>query len=498
MSLLPHSRRGALGRFLLAAFIVIAFTATATAVAGLLKVKQFVQYINYTPPLAHARVTIPKPGEPQTILLIGSDHRAGTPFRTSNTDTMMLVRLDASSSTINVFSIPRDLKVQLPYGNVMGAGRLNAAYSIGGPNLLVKTLHDQVLPGLKINHIIDVNFGGFQALINAVGCVYGDVDRRYFHVSAPDAADNYSSIDIQPGYQKLCGADALAFVRFRHLDNDLVRNARQQDFLRWAKSQFSSDTIISQQDKLLTIFGKHAQTDAGLHTTDGLLNLFDLIAFSAGHTVKQISFPSIFQACPPCYVTAAPAATARAYAAFLAPTKAAKPAPNGGGGHGGGHKSGGGPSNLVGDLQDGKAQARQMGSAGMPVFVPGTIAVGSQYCAAGMCSEGPVQNSYPRSYRIKDRNGHWHAAYRLTLVINPVLGQYYGVQGMTWNDPPILSGPHDTRTVNGKQLLIYYNGKKTTMVAWHGPGGTYWISNTLTDDLSNQQIISIAASLTHA
>jgi LCP family protein required for cell wall assembly len=496
--LIPHTRGGALWRFALAAFIVIAFTATATAVAGLLKVKQFVNELNYTPPLAHARVVIPKPGEPQTILLIGSDHRAGTSFKTANTDTMMLVRIDASSSTINVLSIPRDLKVNLPYGNVMGPGKLNAAYSIGGPNLLVKTLHDQVFPGLKINHIIDVNFGGFQALINAVGCVYGDVDRRYFHVSAPDAADNYSSIDIQPGYQKLCGADALAFVRFRHLDNDLVRNARQQDFLRWAKSQFSSGTIISQQDKLLTIFGKHAQTDRGLHTTDGLLNLFNLIAFSAGHTVKQITFPGILQPCPPCFVIADPTAEAKAYAAFEAPTKPAKPAPKGGGGHGGSHNGGAGPSNLTGDLADGKAQAGQMGGAGMPVFVPRTIAVGSHYCAAGLCSQGPVQNSYPRAYRIQDRNGHWHAAYRLTLVLNPVLGQYYGVQGMTWNDPPILSGPHDSRMVNGKQLLIYYNGKKVTLVAWHGPGGTYWISNTLTDDLSGQQIIAIAGSLTHA
>jgi polyisoprenyl-teichoic acid--peptidoglycan teichoic acid transferase len=504
VSLLPHSRRGALWRFLLAALIVVSFTATATAVAGLLKVKQFVAELNFTQPLPHARVVIPKPGEPQTLLLIGSDHRAGESFKKSNTDTMMLVRIDAKSSTINVLSVPRDLKVQLPYGNVMGSGKLNSAYSLGGPNLLVKTLHDQVFPGLKVNHIIDVNFGGFKALINAVGCVYADVDRRYFHVSAPDAADNYSSIDIQPGYQKLCGDDALSFVRFRHLDNDLVRNARQQDFLRWAKSQFSQDTILSQQDKLLTIFGKHAQTDSGLHTTDGLINLFDQIALSAGHTVKQIPFPAVLLPCngnpqaqTPCYVQADPRALGKAFGQFMAPTLAkAKPAGGGHGGHGGGSRAA--RPALLGDLLDGKSQASLLGNAGMPVYVPAKIAAGTHYCAPGLCAEGPIQNSYPRAYRIKDQSGHARPAYRMTLVLNPVLGQYYGVQGTTWGNPPILAGAHETRSVSGKQLALYFNGGKLTLVAWHTPGGVYWISNSLTDDLTNGQMVAIAASLTHS
>ena len=99
-----------------------------------------------------------------------------------------------------------------------------------------------MFPGLQVNHIIDVNFKGFSDLVDAIGCVYTDVDHRYYNNTA---VTDYSSIDIQPGYQKLCGDNqaetgALAFVRFRHTDTDIVRNARQQDFLRWAKSQFNS------------------------------------------------------------------------------------------------------------------------------------------------------------------------------------------------------------------------------------------------------------------
>jgi LCP family protein required for cell wall assembly len=416
---------------------------------------------------------------------------------------MMLVRVDPNSSTINVLSIPRDLKVKLPYGSVMGDGKLNGAYSLGGPNLLVKTLHDQVFPGLKVNHIIDVNFGGFKALVNAIGCVYTDVDRRYYHVSAPDAADNYSSIDIQPGYQKLCGDDALSFVRFRHLDNDLVRNARQQDFLRYSKSQFSSDSLIGARDRLLSIFGKHTQTDQDLHTTDGLINLFNLIAFSAGHTVKQIPFPAILQQCvqntrvqSPCYVEADSQAEATTYKAFVTPTVASAAKATGGGHGGGGHGGKPAPPALLGDLLDGKSQAAVMHNPGMPVFVPAKVAAGSHYCGPGLCAEGPIQNSYPRAYRIRDQSGHWHPAYRMTLVLNPVLGQYYGVQGTTWGNPPILTGTHQTRTVSGKQLQLYFNGKKLTLVAWHGPGGVYWISNSLTDDLTNAQMVAIAGSLT--
>jgi hypothetical protein len=109
-----------------------------------------------------------------------------------------------------------------------------------------------------------------------------------------------------------------------------------------------------------------------------------------------------------------------------------------------------------------------------------------------------IAGSYPRAYLLHDRTGVAHYAYRMTLVMNPALGQYYGVQGTTWLNPPILSSPSSTKMVNGKQLLLFANGSKLTTVAWRTPRAVYWISNTLTDDLTNQQIVAIAASLTRA
>ena len=66
-----------------------------------------------------------------------------------------------------------------------------------------------------------------------------DVDRRYFNVNTGTAATNYANINLQPGYQRLTGEQALAFVRFRHTDDDYHRLARQQQFVRALKQQFA-------------------------------------------------------------------------------------------------------------------------------------------------------------------------------------------------------------------------------------------------------------------
>jgi polyisoprenyl-teichoic acid--peptidoglycan teichoic acid transferase len=522
VSLIPGSRRGALARFAIGAVIVVAFTATTTAVAGLLQFKQFAADLSLTPALKAPQVTIANPGNPQTLLLIGSDHRAGEPFSAANTDTMMLVRLDPNSSTINVLSVPRDLRVLLPQGGASVPGKLNAAYSIGGPNLLVKVLKQQVFPGLQINHIIDVNFGGFEALVNAIGCVYTDVDHRYYNNTA---YTDYSSIDVQPGYQKLCGADALSFVRFRHTDTDIVRNARQQDFVRWAKAQFSPTDIVQSRDTLLRIFGQHAQTDANLHSTDGLINLFNLVAFSAGHQIKQIKFPAILLPCAPvaptansaiqqtpCYVAADRGAEQSVFHEFMTPTASQPPpantapaiaAPTGAGanpGKAGGAGAAGAPG-LTADVSDGQTQAKALGPIGVPIYFPKLIKTGSNYCSSNtnLCpAEIASPGSYPRAYLLHDRQGIAHYAYRMTLELNPVLGEYYGVEGTTWLNPPVLNSPTETRTVGGKQLMLYANGGKLSMVAWRTPQAAYWISNTLTDDISNRQMVAIAASLMRA
>jgi polyisoprenyl-teichoic acid--peptidoglycan teichoic acid transferase len=519
---LPANRRaGALLRYALAALVVVAFAATITSVAGLLEFRQLAQDIGVQPAIKGVQVQIPAPGAPQTLLLIGSDHRAGEPYSAANSDTMMLVRIDASSSTINVLSIPRDLKVRIP-GD--GTAKLNAAYSVGGPNLILNILKTEVFAGLgfHVNHVIDENFRGFADLVDAIGCVYTDADHRYYNLSAPGPND-YSSIDIQPGYQKLCGwnqapTGALAFVRFRHTDSDIVRNARQQDFLRWAKQNYTGGQLFSNRDKLLKIFGKNAQTDYTLHSAIALENLVLLLANSAGHQLKSIHFPAQFGACggggqTPCYVTADTTAEARIFHEFMTPTKAA-PAPppaqparppvgaRGGRRHGHGP---GVPAGLVADPADGRTQAAALHGSGMPVYYPKLIRAGANYCSSviGNCTEGAepalqYAHSYPRKYVIHASGGGVYSAYRMTIEINSALGEFYGIQGTTWQHPPILGKPTQTVFTHGKHLMEFFNGHKLSIVAWRTPAGVYWVSNTLTDDLPSNLMVAIAASLTRA
>jgi LCP family protein required for cell wall assembly len=505
--LIPHSRGGMRWRFLGAAVVVIAATAATTAVAGLLQVNDLVIAISGQKAIPSKEVTLPSPGKPQTILIIGSDHRAGEPFKAANTDTMLLVRLNAASSTINMMSIPRDLEVDIPG---YGTAKINSAYEDGGPNLLIKTIRANVFPDLKINHLVDVNFSGFAKLVNAIGCVYSDVDHRYYNNTI---YTDYSSIDIQPGYQKLCGVQALQFVRFRHTDSDIVRNARQQDFVRWAKDQYGVGRLFSNRIKLLDIFGKHAQTDHSLHTNDGLIELFDLVLGADGSTIRQYKFPAILPGPTatgaPSYVTAVPSEEQQIYEKFMTPTpkpkaktasSAAKKKPR--------KKLNEIPTaGLTVDLPDGRSQAAQLSKLKMPIYFPRLIkassaGVNDTYCLGLLANcpvgEGAGVNFYPREYTLHDQQGHVRQAYRMTLALNPVLGEYYGVQGMTWKNPPLLASPSGFRTIAGRKLELYSNGGSLTTVAWHTKNAVYWISNTLTTDIPDQQMIGIAASLTRA
>jgi LCP family protein required for cell wall assembly len=536
--LTPKSRTGMLVRVFAAAILVIGSSAAAVATAALLQVSTIVHIFSVHPGITSPQLTLPKPGRPQTILLIGSDHRAGAAStRDANTDTMLLVRLNAASATINLMSIPRDLKVNVPEQYVPAsecspatvpgdcAEKLNAAYSQGGYSLLIKTIKTNVFPGLHVNHIIDTNFRGFSDLVDAIGCVYTDVDHRYYNISGP-GADDYSSIDIQPGYQRLCGdnqsiSGALPFVRFRHTDSDFVREARQQDFLRWAKEGYPIGKLLSNRDKLLGIFADHSTLDRTLQTTAGEIELFDLLLSADKHTLKQIPFPASETGVPtsgPDFVYPDSASAEQTvFNEFLRATPS--PSSSSSSSSSSSHSSSAHGSSssrrrhhsaaridttgLTADPTDGIAQAKVL-TPDMPVYYPRLIQNESQYCSAlnPACLDydepgTAYEHSYPRQYLVTTPGGKKVHAYFMTIVINAALGEYYGVQGLHWTDPPILADPQATKTFRGRTLSIYEDdsGHVTDVAFREGPD-VYWISNTLTSILSGREMIAIAESMT--
>src|SRR5919206_506057 len=188
---------------------------------------------------AEARLDPPKSAA--VALVIGYDHRAGDGDAPSRSDTMMLIRADPGTKTISLLSFPRDLDVPLYCpgkggGTVAeGTARINSAYAICGPSGSLETVRH--LTGLPINYLISVNFLGFIGVVNKLGGVWLDVDRRYYNHNNGSFETNYANIDLQPGYQHLTGKQALDFVRFRHTDSDLYRLARQQEFVSATRQQ---------------------------------------------------------------------------------------------------------------------------------------------------------------------------------------------------------------------------------------------------------------------
>jgi polyisoprenyl-teichoic acid--peptidoglycan teichoic acid transferase len=489
------ARRGLWLRFLTAGLLVIALTAGATATAGLLGVQNFVNDLNRGATIKNLRnvITEAQAGQPQTLLLIGSDHRFRDPSDNARSDTMMLVRLDPHANATTVLSMPRDLKVdfQTPGGAWRYGAKLNETYTDGGEALTAKVI--EKLLNVQINHIVNINFGGFSAAINAIGCVYADVDQFYNHQNAP-GGDQYAEIHIQPGYQKLCGADALSYVRYRHTDTDFVRAARQQDFLRQVKSQYGASDFVSDPHKLTRIVGQHSSTDPQLHSVSALLKLADLVIFSASKPIRQIQFPPDYLNVPggASYVIAGTPVLAQMRHQFLEPPPKATA---GGAGGGGAHRPGRphrvGTTGLVDAASAGESYAIQLGGGvGFPIYYPRLQAVSGQYMT-------PLAGSYPRAYRLRDQDGKLHSAYRLVVRLSGSPGNYYGIQGMTWMDPPILKGSSaDHRVVGGKHLDLYYAGVQLRVVAWRTSHAVYWISNSLQDKLSNDQMLAIAGSLT--
>jgi polyisoprenyl-teichoic acid--peptidoglycan teichoic acid transferase len=242
----PPARTGVglLGRILLFTFLALTSLGLAVAGGAYLYFHQSVAAVQAsTPEVVKAQkvLSIPKANEPAIALVIGYDHRAG--FASTNpslSDTLMLIRADPQSKTISLLSFPRDLDVPI-YCNTTSSlvvDRINSAWSRCGPQGTLDTV--QKLTGIPVNYLITLDFHGFKLIVNKLHGVYMNVDHRYINTQGGSCASCYATIDLHPGYQKLDGQEALDFVRSRHTDNDIYRNARQQLFLEALKDRLAT------------------------------------------------------------------------------------------------------------------------------------------------------------------------------------------------------------------------------------------------------------------
>src|SRR6185437_2593080 len=241
---------------------------------------------------------IASPTQPATALIIGYDTRKGADAalgQQSRSDTIMLVRGDPTNNTLSLMSFPRDLQVPI-YCNGSDVprthDRINTAWTICGEQGTLDTVAH--LTNIPINYVITVDFHGFKLIVNKLHGVYVDVDHRYLNtVSGPGG---YAKIDLEPGYQKLDGQEALDFVRFRHTDSDVYRLALQQLFLEALKDRMSTSLSLTSLPGVIGALKNNVEMARG---GGGAPGLSEILAYAGlayhlgGGHLFRVSIPNL-------------------------------------------------------------------------------------------------------------------------------------------------------------------------------------------------------------
>lgn len=235
------------------------------------------------------KLKVPVAGEAAVALVIGYDRRkeeaADAPARS---DTLMLVRADPRQKTISLLSIPRDLRAEIRCPGVAPyTAKINEAYSTCGEEGTVETV--KALTGLPINYLITVNFRGFRQLVDKLGGVWLDIDHRYFNDQG--GPGGYATINLRPGYQRLNGTQTLDYVRFRHTDSDIFRNARQQQFVRAFKDQIRTSFSVTRLPQVIEVITKNVEVGqgGGRDVSAGTVLSYGALAYAlpAGHVFQS-------------------------------------------------------------------------------------------------------------------------------------------------------------------------------------------------------------------
>lgn len=206
--------------------------------------------------------------EPLTFLVIGSDSREGLDdledfgdFAGARADVVMLVKMIPTQGRAQVLSLPRDLWVPI---DGHGENRINAAYAFGGSPLLVDTVKS--LTGVPIHHYVEIDFAGFQAIVDQVGGITLDF--------AHPARDVKSGFEVDAGTRRLDGAQALAYARSRSYQElvdgtwttdgsgDFGRTARQQEVLVAVLEAAARPSSLLEMGELVGSFARHMAVDA--------------------------------------------------------------------------------------------------------------------------------------------------------------------------------------------------------------------------------------------
>jgi LCP family protein required for cell wall assembly len=302
----PRGRRPSRRTLFGAASIIAMFAVVATSLAAYAKYRGVVDSIHRENVTAAMLGKRPPFTAGLNILVIGSDSRQGlgrkfgSDVLGARSDTSMLLHIAPGHTRADIISFPRDSMVpvlacandqQGHPGQSAQPGeleRLNATFSAGGAPCLWKTLEQET--GIRIQHFVEVDFAGFQSIVNDVGGV---------PVCLPFAINNpQARLHLAAGKRVVNGAQALAFVRLRENvgeGSDTQRIQRQQYFLAAVMQKLKSTNLLSQPSRIFNVVrdvAKSLTTDSGLDLST-MLRIADSMKSLSSSSVQLVTVPVV-------------------------------------------------------------------------------------------------------------------------------------------------------------------------------------------------------------
>lgn len=189
------------------------------------------------------------------VMIMGVDEREDDVGRS---DTLMVATLDPKKKKAALLSIPRDTRVKI---RGYGFDKINSAYAYGGYELTKDTVEDLI--GVHMEHHILINIRSFKKIIDAIGGVDINVEKRMYYEDVWDD-DGGLLIDLQPGPQHMDGNTAITYVRYRDEEGDIGRIRRQQKFMQAVMDRITSPAIIPRIPSIIKEVISSVETDLSM------------------------------------------------------------------------------------------------------------------------------------------------------------------------------------------------------------------------------------------
>ena len=408
----------------------------------------------------------------------------------ARSDTMMLMRLDPSKGATAIMSLPRDLRSDIPghgarqaqRGLRLRRGQADASRRSAACSASRSTTRPRHLLGLPRR--------GRPARLR--------LQRRRPPLLPLERRprrrrQQYAEIDVKAGYQKLCGQKALDYVRFRHTDTDLVRAARQQDFLRDAKEPGRRRQPLPRPHAAPADLRPSVRTD--IRSTRAILGLLKLVAESSGKPIQPVRLQVTDATDGSGDVEATPSAIRAARAAL--PRRPGQPEGDRDAPH---RPQGEAPRRTPPGHRDGAVRPLRQRRPGRGRSRPGSrSSCGARlpvYYPEARDGSGSYQTTDSRSYTIRDRVGQAAQG----LPDRGLRGPRRPVLRRPGHDLAVPADPRrpvrDPDACAAAGYELYYDGNRLRLVAWRTGKAWYWVSNTLLGSLSKKQMLAMARSLT--